>query len=163
MTRRAHGLARRAALVGDRGRREFHLGDDESPWITLVEDRAWIKHLAFDVRAGTAVNILKVGAGGVLERHRHRGPVAGYTLEGSWRYLEYDWVATPGSWVHEFPGAVHTLASDTGMSTLFWVTGPLELLAGDEVIETMDVFWYMDNYIGHCEANGLPVNEKLFV
>jgi hypothetical protein len=156
--------SRREALVGERGRAEFHVGDDETPWVPLVPDVAWIKHLAFDVRAGTATHILKVGAGGILERHRHRGGVVGYTLSGSWRYLEYDWVATAGSWVQEFPGAIHTLRSDAGMETLFRLEGPLELLDDeDNVFDILDVFWYIDSYLGHCRREGLAVNERLFV
>jgi hypothetical protein len=50
------------------------------------------------------------------------------------------------------------------METLFWLQGPLEFLDGDDnVVGRFDVFWYVDNYLSHCEANGIPVNEKLFV
>ena len=163
MSRAEAMRARREGRVVERGRTEFHVGVGDSPWVPLVEGVAWIKHLAFNVAAGSVAHVLKVGSGGVLERHRHRGPVSGFTLSGSWRYLEYDWVAEAGSWVQEYPGAVHTLVSDAGMETVFWLNGPLEFL--DErgrVVETFDVFWYIDNYLGHCEAVGLPVNESLF-
>jgi len=34
------------------------------------------------------------------------------TMEGSVRYLEYDWVAGPGAFIYETPGLVHTLVTD---------------------------------------------------
>ena len=71
-------------------------GEDESPWVPFVEN-VYIRHLAFDVRGSSFANILWVKKNGKLGRHRHRGPVFACTLEGSWRYLEYDWVARPGS------------------------------------------------------------------
>jgi hypothetical protein len=66
--------------------------------------------------------------------------------------------------VQEFPGAIHTLVSEAGMETVFWMSGTQELLdADDRVVETLDVYWYIDNYLTHCEAKGVTVNERLFV
>jgi hypothetical protein len=44
--------------------------------------------------------------------------VHGYTLRGSWRYLEHDWVATPGTYIFEPPGEVHTLVVDEDSETM---------------------------------------------
>jgi hypothetical protein len=87
-------------------------------------------------------------------------------LEGSWRYLEYDWVATPGGWVHESPGVIHTLVCDdpNGMKTVFWLNGSLEFYDDDDSLtQTFDVFWYIDHYLSFCKEHGLPVNNALFV
>jgi quercetin dioxygenase-like cupin family protein len=109
-------------------------------------------------------NVLWVKKGGSLGRHRHRGRVFGYTLEGSWRYLEYDWIARPGSYVQESPGAIHTLVSDEGMKTMFWLNGSLEFFDdNDNLLETLDVFWMMDHYLSYCRENGIKVNQKVFV
>ena len=43
---------------------------------------------------------------GLLNRHRHTGPVHGFVVKGTWKYLEHDWVATEGSYVFEPPGAL---------------------------------------------------------
>lgn len=138
-------------------------GEDVSPWVPFVEN-VWIRHLAFDVRSSSASNVPWVAAGGMLCRHRHRGPVSGYTLEGSWRYLEYDWVAGPGDFVRESPGRTHTLVSEKGMKTFFWLNGPLEFLdENDRVMETVDVFWYIDHYESYCREKGLPINERLYL
>ena len=144
---------------------DIHIGDGEaeSPWVPFREN-TFIRHLAFDVRSNMYANVLWVKKGGMLGRHRHRGRVYGYTLEGSWRYLEYGWVARSGSYVQESPGAIHTLVSDEGMKTIFWLNGSLEFFdEKDQLLETLDVFWFMDHYLTHCRKHNLPVNKKLFV
>ena len=155
------------AMVQEYGRPDCHIGagEDESPWVPFVEN-VYIRHQAFDVRNNSYTNILWVKKGGMLGRHRHRGPISACTLEGRWRYLEYDWVAGPGSYVHESPGAIHTLVCDdpNGMKTFFVMNGSLEFFDENEnLTQTLDVFWFIDHYVSYCRKNGLPVNEKMFV
>ena len=144
----------------------FIPGDEEaSPWVPFG-DKAYIRHLAFDVRNNSFTNMLWVEGGGMLGRHKHRGPVSGFVLEGSWRYLEYDWVARPGGYVHESPGVIHTLVCDdpNGMKTVFWLNGSLEFYDDDDnLTQTFDVFWYIDHCLSYCKEHGLPVNNALFV
>jgi 2,4'-dihydroxyacetophenone dioxygenase len=144
-------------VVREYGRPDCHIGagEDESPYVPFAEN-VYIRHLAFDVRSNSFANILWVKTGGMLGRHRHRGPVWACTLEGSWRYLEYDWVAQPGSYVHESPGVIHTLVSDHGMKTFFYDDK-------DNLTETLDVFWFMHHYLSYCREHGLAINQKLFV
>ncbi len=147
------------------GRPDVHIGasEEESPYVPFVEN-VFIRHLAFDVRHNSFANILWVKTGGILGRHRHRGPVFACTLEGSWRYMEYDWVAQPGSYVQESPGVIHTLVSDHGMKTFFWLNGSLEFYDDkDTLLDTLDVFWMMDHYLSYCREHGLKINQKLFV
>jgi len=63
--------------------------------------------------------------------HRHLGDVHAYTLEGRWRYEEYDWVAGPGDYVFEPAGSTHTLvvpAENAGPTLVFFtVAQGLEL------------------------------------
>jgi 2,4'-dihydroxyacetophenone dioxygenase len=154
-------------IVREYSRPDVHIGagEDESPWVPFIEN-VYIRHLAFDVRGSSFANILWVKKNGKLGRHRHRGPVFACTLEGSWRYLEYDWVARPGSYVHESPGAIHTLVSDdpNGMKTFFWLNGSLEFYDdNDALLETLDVFWFINHYVSYCREHGLKLNEKLWV
>jgi 2,4'-dihydroxyacetophenone dioxygenase len=152
-------------VVREYGRPDCHIGsgEDESPYVPFAEN-VYIRHLAFDVRGSSFANVLWVKQGGMLGRHRHRGPVWACTLEGSWRYLEYDWIARPGSYVHESPGAIHTLVSDHGMKAFFWLNGSLEFYDDqDNLLQTLDVFWFIDHYLSHCRKHGLKINEKLFV
>ena len=144
---------------------DIHIGagEDESPWVPF-RPNVFIRHLSFDVRTNMYANVLWVKSGGMLGRHRHRGRVFGYTLEGSWRYLEYDWVARAGSYVQESPGAIHTLVSDQGMKTVFWLNGSLEFFdEHDGLLETLDVFWFINHYLSYCRENGIKINQKLFV
>ena len=139
--------------------------EDDSPWVP-DGDSAAIRHLAFDVRNNSYANILWVKSGGHLGTHRHRGFVSAITLEGSWRYLEYDWVAKPGSFVYETPGTAHTLVSDDpkGMKAMFWLSGALEFFddKGNHT-ETLDVFWFIDHYVSHCKKHGLKINQDMFL
>ena len=155
------------AVTREYGRPDIHIGagEDESPYVPFVEN-VYIRHLAFDVRSSMFANILWVKKGGKLGRHRHRGPVFACTLEGSWRYLEYDWVARPGSYVHESPGVIHTLVSDdpNGMKTMFWLNGSLEFYDdNDKLTETLDVFWFINHYVSYGREHGRKVNPKLWV
>ena len=155
------------AVYRQYGRPDVHIGagEDESPYVPF-KPNVYIRHLAFDVRNNCYANILWVTKGGVLGRHRHRGPVFACVLEGSWRYLEYDWVARPGSYVQESPGVIHTLVSDdpNGMKTFFWLKGSLEFYDdNDHLLETLDVFWFIDHYLSHCREHSLKVNPKLWV
>jgi len=153
------------SIVNQYGFPDVHVGggEDESPWVPFREN-VFIRHVAFDVRTNMYANILWVKQGGMLGRHRHRGRVFGYTLEGSWRYLEYDWVSRAGSYVQESPGAIHTLVSDEGMKTFFSLNGSLEFFdENDGLLETLDVFWFINHYVGHCRKHGLAINNKLFV
>jgi quercetin dioxygenase-like cupin family protein len=157
----------RTAIVDRYARTDAYVapGEEASPWVPFVENVS-IRHLSFDVRTNSYVNVLRVDSGGRLGRHRHRGPVSGYCLEGSWRYLEYDWVASPGAYVHEFPGAIHTLVCEnpTGMQTLFWMNGSLEFCAddSDEIVDVLDVFWFIQHYTSYCEEHGIPIDESMF-
>jgi 2,4'-dihydroxyacetophenone dioxygenase len=155
------------AVVRTYGRPDIHVGpgEDESPYVPFREN-VYIRHLAFDVRTNSYANILWVKKGGMLGRHRHRGPILACTLEGSWRYLEYDWVARAGSYVRENPGVTHTLVSDdpNGMKTIFFLNGSLEFCDdNDNLLETLDVFWFIDHYVSYCRDHGLKINDKLWV
>lgn len=153
------------AVVRDYAFPDIHIaaGEGESPWVPF-RPNVFIRHLSFDVRTNMYANVLWVKSGGMLGRHRHRGRVFGYTLEGSWRYLEYDWIARAGSYVQESPGAIHTLVSDEGMKTVFGLNGSLEFFdEHDSLLETLDVFWFIDHYTAYCRENAIPINKKLFV
>src|SRR5476651_1055892 len=74
--------------------------DDERYWVPYVEG-AWFIPLQFNVSTGGFANILKIAPGARLSAHYHISTVYGYTLRGSWRYLEHDWIATPGTFIFE--------------------------------------------------------------
>lgn len=101
--------------------------DDERLWVPLAPDR-WSRPLCLNVSQGYWVHLTKVKGGGFLSRHRHPAPVHGFVIKGTWRYLEHDWVAGPGSYLFEPPGEIHTLVVDEDcdeMITLFHNTGAI--------------------------------------
>ena len=63
-------------------------------------------------------------------------------------------------------GAIHTLVSDdpNGMKTIFWLNGAIEFFDdNDNLLETLDVFWFINHYVSYCRENGLPINKKPWV
>lgn len=137
----------------------------ESPWVPFGANAA-IKHLAFDVRHNIFSNILWVKAQGVIGTHKHRGTVTMMCLEGSVRYLEYDWVATPGAFIYETPGLVHTLVTDhpQGVKLFGWLQGPIEFYDDRGTFaQTLDVWWFMNHYESYCREHDLPINNQLYL
>lgn len=134
------------------------LDGDERDWVPQSDDVSF-KPLILNVSQGYYVNILRVRAAGILSRHRHSGPVHAFTLRGSWRYLEHDWVAHAGDYAFEPAGETHTLVVPEGvteMATLFHVTGgytyvdPYGKATGYE-----DVFTKLENVRRHYDRIGL--------
>ena len=138
------------------------IDSDKIPWVPQGE-RVWFKPLRFDLVNGRWINLLKVAGGGKVNRHRHSGgQVLGYCIEGSWRYLERDWVARPGTLVYEPPGDIHTLVVDgvEGMQTLFILEGVIQYLDDDDnIIYQDDVFTKMERYLDFCRGQKIePLN-----
>ena len=58
------------------------------------------------------------------------------------------------------------LVSDdpNGMKTAFFLNRSLELVDDhDALLDTLDVFWFIDHYVSYCREPGLQVNKKLWV
>ena len=82
--------------------------DDERLWIPYVEG-VWFQACRFNVSSGGFANVVKILPGAKLPPHYHISEVHGYTIRGTWHYLEHDWVATPGTFIYEPAGEAHTL------------------------------------------------------
>jgi 2,4'-dihydroxyacetophenone dioxygenase len=86
---------------------------DERNWVPYIPGVHFIP-LWFGTRSQPGFsNILRVQPGMRLNPHYHPSGVYGFTLEGTWHYLEHDWVATPGTFLWEPPGEAHTLVVPT--------------------------------------------------
>lgn len=138
-------------------------GETESPWVPFG-DNAAIRHLHFDVRHNVYSNVLWIKSPGVIGTHKHRGTVVMLCLEGSVRYLEYDWVAKPGGFIYETPGLVHTLVTDTGVKLFGWLSGATEFYdAEGNFVETLDIWWFINHYETYCREHGIPLNRQLYI
>ena len=139
--------------------------EEESPWVPFGPNAA-IRHLLFDTRHNIYSNILWLKSAGVIGTHKHRGTVTMFCLEGSTRYLEYDWVAGPGDFIYETPGLIHTLVSDhpNGVKLFAWLQGPIEFYdENGNFTETLDVFWFINHYENYCREHGIPINKQLYI
>ena len=131
---------------------------EEIPWVPQEEGR-WFKPLHFSSQSGSWINLVKMEPGRQIRRHVHAGgAVHAYVLQGSWRYLERDWIAVPGSYVWEPPGDVHTLEvlGDETMITLFFVNGVIQYLDDEgNVVQQDDVWSRRQLYLDYCSEHGL--------
>lgn len=102
--------------------------DDERLWVPYGEG-TWFQPCYFNVSSGGFANILRILPGQQLNTHYHISTVHGYTIQGQWGYREHNWLASPGSYVFEPPGELHTLyvptESPDPMITFFVLSGGL--------------------------------------
>jgi 2,4'-dihydroxyacetophenone dioxygenase len=134
------------------------VSSDDLPWVPNGQGLAF-KPLHFSPATGSWTNLIRVERGGLISRHLHvGGAVHGFVLQGSWRYREHDWTATPGTYVWEPPGDVHTLEvlGDETMITLFTVHGVIQYVDEDgALVQQDDVRSRRRLYLDHCRAHGL--------
>lgn len=152
--------------VAEVGLADRAIGDADVPWVPQGEN-VWFKPLRFDLASGRWINVLNVRGGGKVNRHRHSGgQVLGYCLEGSWRYLEREWVARPGTLVYEPPGDIHTLVVDEDageMTTLFILEGVIQYLDDeDNLLYQDDVFSKLERYLAYCRERGIEARDLCF-
>ena len=116
----------------------------------------------FNVTTGAWINITRARGDAIISRHRHSSPVTGYTLAGTWGYLEHDWTARPGTFIFEPPGETHTLVvrPEMGhMSVLFHNFGPLMTVdERGQVSDYVDVFKRIEVCRAHYAKVGLPAD-----
>jgi len=92
----------------------------------------WTRPLMFDVAGGITAVAMHYPTPGMIGRHSHDGPVFAYTIEGSWFYPEHDWVATPGTFVWEPTGDIHSFTVKESMTAIFIMHGGLVLFDADD-------------------------------
>ena len=132
---------------------------DERLWVPRGDD-IWSLPLMFNVTDGSWVNITRARGDAIISRHRHSSPVTGYTLDGTWGYIEHPWTARKGTFIFEPPGETHTLVvrPEAGhMTVLFHNHGPLMTVdEGGAVVGYVDVFKRIEVCRNHYEDIGMP-------
>lgn len=133
----------------------------------FVEDAKWyplgklgsVRPILFDITNGGWISILKAEGAGTIQRHRHAAPVTAWTIDGTWGYREYDWVARAGSFVYEPAGHIHTLyihPEQARMTAVFHVFGPLVYLDEEgNAVDYDDAHLRLDRYAKYCREVGL--------
>ncbi len=138
---------------------ESRVVDPESlPWAIWMEGLS-VKILRANLETNEYTLLVRFAPGVELPRHRHFGAVHAWTIQGRWHYLEYDWDATTGTYVHEPAGSVHTLKvhddNDGDTVVLFAMQGGLVLLGpNDEVWMYEDAESALDRYRIALEQQG---------
>nr|WP_296229147.1 2,4'-dihydroxyacetophenone dioxygenase family protein [Ralstonia sp. UBA689] len=138
------------------------------PWIpfTPYSDKFFLKLIKVDPIRGEWITLLKIPPHSELPLHHHAGTVMVSTLKGCWRYLEHDWVATPGSFVFETAGSRHTPVSvgEEEVVTLNIVQGDWNLLSPDGAVLAIENWRsMMDRYLAFCKKEGIePIDVSSF-
>ena len=137
-----------------------HLNTDDLPW-AVWDEGVEAKMLRVSRETGTWVIINRFAPGKRIPTHHHDGAVHAYTLKGRWHYLEYDFVASPGSFVFEQAGSTHTLEampdSEEPVEVVFVIEGGLILYDDDgNYSGYTDAQMALDMYYGALDAAGIP-------
>ena len=135
----------------------IHFGADDLPFVD-IGDGSMLKVLQVKRGEGLWIieNIFK--AGYEVEKHKHTGPVWGYTTSGAWKYKEYNYVNRAGSFLYEPAGSVHTLQCiEDDTRVWFHMHGSnINLDADDNITSVVDGELTLEFYYAMCEAQGLP-------
>lgn len=135
----------------------IHIGDGDIPWVEIGGGN---KLRVLQVRPTEGLwiveNIFQTGF--AVQKHRHTGPVWGYTTSGAWKYAEYDYVNTSGSFLYEPAGSVHTLTCVENDTQVWFHMYGANLNLDDEgnVESVTDGASTLAGYYALCEMQGLP-------
>jgi 2,4'-dihydroxyacetophenone dioxygenase len=134
-----------------------HIGADDLPFVD-IGGGSLLKVIQVNEKEGLWIveNIFQ--AGYEVQKHRHTGPVWGYTTSGAWKYKEYDYVNRAGSFLYEPAGSIHTLQCiEDDTRVWFHMYGVnLNLDAEDNVESVADGAGSLAFYLAMCESMGLP-------
>ncbi len=134
-----------------------HFAADDLPFVD-IGDGSLLKVL--QVKRGEGLWIIEnvFQAGYEVEKHRHTGPVYGYTTAGAWKYKEYDYVNRAGSFLYEPAGSEHTLQCvEDDTRVWFQMYGSnINLDAEGNITSVVDGLLTLNFYLMMCEEQGLP-------
>ena len=155
------------APTAQKGKTMFHetidtaLIDVEAlPWMPFApySDEIMIKVIKVDPIRGEWTSLLKTPPYTELPMHHHSGTVMVWTVTGSWRYKEHDWVASAGSFVFETAASRHTpiTVGDEEVITLNIVQGDWNVLSPEGAVLAIENWKSMvDRYVNYCKNHGL--------
>ncbi len=135
----------------------IHFAADDLPFID-IGDGSLLKVLQVKIGEGLWIIENVFQAGYEVQKHRHTGPVFGYTTSGAWKYKEYDYINRAGSFLYEPAGSEHTLQCiEDNTRVWFQMYGANISLNEDDGIDmVIDGQMTLDVYFAMCEEQGLP-------
>lgn len=130
------------------------------PWMPFspYSEEIFIKVIKVDAIRGEWTTLLKTPPYTELPMHHHSGTVMVWTVTGSWRYKEHDWVATPGSFVFETAASRHTpiTVGDEEVITLNIVQGDWNVMTPEGAVLAIENWKSMvDRYVNFCKTQGI--------
>src|SRR6476619_5569889 len=134
-----------------------HIGANELPWAE-IGDGSKMKVIQVKEREGLWIVENTFQAGYEVQKHKHTGPVWGYTTSGAWKYKESEYVNRAGSFLYEPAGSVHTLTCiEDDTRVWFHMYGANLNLDDDGKVDSVtDGAGTLAAYYALCEAQGLP-------
>ena len=118
-------------------------------------------------KTGRYTLLSKYPPGTQLPSHRHSGQVTAVTLQGKWKYLEHDFIATPGTIAYETANSNHTLKvldDSEEMILLAIVEGSLITYDDEGNIWAIDdAQTHLLRYLVLGKEQGFAIDESLIV
>ena len=146
----------------------LHVGLSDLPFAEAGDGSA-LQLLHVDLNQGIWISNTRLPAGYKVVKHFHTGQVYAVTHKGRWFYAETpDAVNSPGSYLFEPAGSVHTLMTpaDQEGDTLVWfaVHGANVNLDDDgKIASVTDARGVLELYRGYCDALGLDYSKLIVV
>jgi 2,4'-dihydroxyacetophenone dioxygenase len=134
-----------------------HFAADDLPFID-IGDGSLLKVLQVKIGEGLWIIENVFQAGYEVQKHRHTGPVFGYTTSGAWKYKEYDYVNRAGSFLYEPAGSEHTLQCIEDDTRVWFQMYGANINLNEEggIDMVVDGQMTLDFYFAMCEEQGLP-------
>lgn len=136
----------------------LHRAESELPFVTFFEGLDF-QLLQASVENGLWVVRTRFQPNVTIPTHRHTGEVFAVTFSGSWRYLEYPEVNTPGSYLYEPAGSQHTLhvpASNTEVTDVWFAIRGANLNLDEQgnIASVWDATFMIETYLDLCAKAG---------
>lgn len=146
----------------------LHVGIDDLPWAEAGDGSA-IQLLHVDLNQGLWISNTRLPPGYKVVKHFHTGFVYAVTHQGRWFYAESpEEMSSPGSYLFEPAGAVHTLMTppDQEGDTVVWFAiygANINLDDDGKVVSMVDARTALELYRGYCDALGLDCSKLIVV
>jgi pimeloyl-ACP methyl ester carboxylesterase len=141
---------------------------ESMPWVPFApySDDIQLKLIKVDPIRGEWVTLLKIPGRMELPMHHHAGTVMVWTVAGQWKYLEHDWIGTPGSFVFETAASRHTPVNigDDEVITLNIVQGDWNIVTPEGAVLAIENWkTMMERYLAFCKSKGIkPIDVSSF-
>jgi 2,4'-dihydroxyacetophenone dioxygenase len=127
------------------------------PWIPLGPGESFKPLRFFSNNRGRAL-LLRLEPGTVVARHRHRGEVHGFNVQGERELIESGQIVGPGCYVYEPAGNVDSWRAVGKEAVIVHIIafGAMEYLdENDQVLRRDDAESLRQRYLDYCQANGV--------